>query len=303
MTIITHLCGYGLQAAYETGNLYAVIDACGHEMEIPGWAAKLGGDQTICLFDGQAGETAGLYAPYIFKVDATVRDVVLPRVWDDAGWGFFFITNTEDASVSLHSLRRHFKRWLRVGISENPNVLFRFYDPRILNGWLRALDNIQRTLFMGPMQSVVTAGANNATQVFLNPNTPSQNIRHPIGKHYQIKGRLRKALDRVPEEQSINDYLAYVKQHKPDIQNLPDYMQRGMVEGAIHAANTHGIENRNDLQQWVLMHFELGAEFTEEYAWAAAIVNNSQYSGTEKIKQLIIQQPGLNTQVLAENKS
>lgn len=290
ITLTTIHAAFNLLLAMQQGRLYAIIDACGHEMEIPSWAEKLGAEQAICLYDGKAAIDHRFYAPYLFKVNEQVRQIIWQNVWEDAGWGYFLIA---DPNSTLISLRRHFKRWLRINIDEAENVLFRFYDPRVLTAVLDSAGPVNNTVFLGPQQTVITVSQNTAARVWRNPAIANIKIRQPIGQRYHIGGETRTALNNMTFDNTVQNMLHYVHQEAPEhhpnsASALPDYMQTNMVKGAIAAAKALNIDATEDLQQWVLLHFVYGADFAEELPWAAAIMQQPSLSGTERIKQLLL---------------
>jgi len=68
--------------------------------------------------------------------------------WGDS-WGIFFTS-----SSGLPALRRHLRRLLAVRLPDGKQALFRFYDPRVLRGYLPSCDAASVDHFFGPITSI-----------------------------------------------------------------------------------------------------------------------------------------------------
>jgi hypothetical protein len=102
-----------------------------------------------CLFDGKLHPALAAAAPYIVEldVDAPATLGLLSRAWGQA-WGLFVT-----ASVPLEALRRHFRRFLRVADEGGRQLLFRYYDPRVLRVYLPTCTVTELEVVFGPVAS------------------------------------------------------------------------------------------------------------------------------------------------------
>lgn len=85
------------------------------------------------LFDGAQGDSLAEAAPYLVQVDARpqlLEDLVVEG-WDRP-WGLFLGAPPDR---DLDALRRHLRKFLMVEL-RGERVYFRFYDPRVLAGFV-----------------------------------------------------------------------------------------------------------------------------------------------------------------------
>ncbi len=68
---------------------------------------------------------------------------IVENLWEDP-WGIFAV-----APTNLEALRKHFRRFLKVEDPDGKEMLFRFYDPRVLPTFLttavEAVDKLRDT--------------------------------------------------------------------------------------------------------------------------------------------------------------
>jgi len=73
-------------------------------------------------------------SPYLVRID---EDSPLMAAWTDRGagrnWGILC-----ESAMEFASLRRHFKKFLNARLPDGTVALFRFYDPRVFNTYIRA---------------------------------------------------------------------------------------------------------------------------------------------------------------------
>jgi Domain of unknown function (DUF4123) len=87
-----------------------------------------------CLFAGKLEADLAAASPWIVRIDE--RDQLL-STWQAHGrglnWGIMI-----EAQVQLADLRRHFRKFLQAKLPDGMIALFRFYDPRVFNTYIRA---------------------------------------------------------------------------------------------------------------------------------------------------------------------
>lgn len=77
--------------------------------------------------------------------------VVLNAGWGNA-WGVFV---EAPAEVPFRQIERHFRRHLRILDDGGRMLLFRFYDPRVLQTFLPTCDEQQHAEFFGPAERMI----------------------------------------------------------------------------------------------------------------------------------------------------
>jgi hypothetical protein len=118
---------------------YAIID-CAQDPRlvdlVQGCATRL------CLFKGEDLDPALLgVAPWLVRLDPA--EALLPT-WQQHGhaasWGLMLLS-----ARSIEDLQRHFRRYLQTKLPDGTIALFRFYDPRVFNTYVRAMNPDERT--------------------------------------------------------------------------------------------------------------------------------------------------------------
>jgi hypothetical protein len=130
-------------------HLYMLADGARDERVVAELDAS--GLPVRCLFDGPLHPALAAAAPYIIALDADSPATLglLSRAWGDA-WGLFVT-----ASLPLEPLRRHFRRFLRVADEDGRQLLFRYYDPRVLRVYLPTCTVTELEFVFGPVASFV----------------------------------------------------------------------------------------------------------------------------------------------------
>lgn len=98
------------------------------------------------LFDGKEGQALAQVAPYVVELQ---RDAPLWRellhAWGQS-WGVYFNT-----LGSLHEVRERIRTNLKMQAPNGSEVYFRFYDPRVLRGFLPVCTPQECAEFFGPV--------------------------------------------------------------------------------------------------------------------------------------------------------
>ncbi len=88
----------------------------------------------VCLFTGDVAPVLQAAAPWLVRIDPADP---LPGIWQQHGrrqhWGILC-----ESRLSLAELRRHFRRFLQAKLPDGMIALFRFYDPRVFDTYIRA---------------------------------------------------------------------------------------------------------------------------------------------------------------------
>jgi hypothetical protein len=133
-----------LRELADQGCLYAVLDAC-DTPAVSQKAGELGMERAVSLYRGSADEMYWAIAPYLFAVDAELLDWITATLWGGP-WGIFAVADT-----GLEELRKHFRRFLLVHSPEGEQLYFRFYDPRVLAGFLPLCTGAEAMELFGPV--------------------------------------------------------------------------------------------------------------------------------------------------------
>ncbi|HMP57663.1 MAG TPA: DUF4123 domain-containing protein [Novosphingobium sp.] len=111
----------------------------------------------LCLFKGRKLDPQLLEAsPFLVRIDPQEP---LLGIWQSHGhgasWGLMVLSDQPIAG-----LQRHFRRFLQAQLPDGMIVMFRFYDPRVFNTYIRAATPEERApWFEGVHQySVESAG-------------------------------------------------------------------------------------------------------------------------------------------------
>lgn len=129
----------------QTRPLYALLDAARDGAILS--LLRASGCDFISLYGGAFAATMSDYAPYLVSVpgDSLFLQVLVDLSWGES-WGIFLT-----ADVGLSALRRHLRRFLSVKLPDGRQVLFRFYDPRVLRTFLSTCTGEELQRFFGPI--------------------------------------------------------------------------------------------------------------------------------------------------------
>lgn len=139
---------------------YAILDGASN----PALLDHLYSDEPpefACLYRGELEPDMAECAPYLvhLKADSPFTDWITGQGWG-LHWGIFAI-----AECDLRAMRYHLRKLNMVYEPEtNKPLLFRYYDPRVLNIFLPTCDAQQVQAFFGPVQTWF-AEAKNATHL------------------------------------------------------------------------------------------------------------------------------------------
>jgi hypothetical protein len=134
-------------------HLFAVVDAArsGRVLGLLQQSAE----EYHSLYEGPQGNALADVAPYLVRLP---RGSSLLRVLIAEGWGEHWGIYLTCASP-LRELRRHLRKFLMIRLEgEKSHFYFRFYDPRVLHGFLSTCGTDQRGEFFGPITRFLSEG-------------------------------------------------------------------------------------------------------------------------------------------------
>jgi hypothetical protein len=110
------------------------------------------------LYDGADDNLLAKFAPYVVQLgaDSELLHALVEHGWGQ-GWACFF---TSDAP--LEELGKHFRKFFMVQLEGGKEVYFRFYDPRVLRGFLPAGSVEELAAFFGPVMDWLLEAKNSA---------------------------------------------------------------------------------------------------------------------------------------------
>ncbi|MFN3470146.1 MAG: DUF4123 domain-containing protein [Novosphingobium sp.] len=136
---------------------YAIID-CAQDPRLVDLVRSC--REHLCLFKGRDLDPRLLAAsPWLVRIDAGEP---LVGVWQQHGhgasWGLMVLSD-----MPIERLQRHFRRFLQARLPDGMLALFRFYDPRVFNTFIRAATPEERApWFAGVQQFSVEAKGGSA---------------------------------------------------------------------------------------------------------------------------------------------
>lgn len=129
----------------DAAHTYAVLDGA----SVPGLPQKLYemGPPNLCLYRGELSDDLIHVAPYVVLLEAGsgFADWLLSECWGKH-WGIF-----AQSRVSPVGMRKHLRGLLTVNDAEGNPMLFRYYDPRVLQPFLLTCDLAELKTVFGPV--------------------------------------------------------------------------------------------------------------------------------------------------------
>jgi hypothetical protein len=129
-----------------TGALFALVDAARSPRA---WAlveeCRL---PRACLYDPPLPAVLAEAAPYLIRLerDSPFSLHLIAHAFGES-WGYFL-----DSAATLDELRAHLRQFLRVRDEDWRELLFRFYDPRVLRVYLPTCTADELRAFFGPVR-------------------------------------------------------------------------------------------------------------------------------------------------------
>jgi len=131
------------------GNLYAIYDAArdGAVLDLLN-AAKL---KHLSLFDGDARDRMADAAPYLVEIpkDSPALELLVRASWGQ-GWASFLVSEAAFAEV-----RAQLRRSLIAQLPTGETAFFRFFDPAVLQAFLRGSNAREWAEFAGPITEFI----------------------------------------------------------------------------------------------------------------------------------------------------
>lgn len=128
--------------------LYAILDSA-HAHHCITTLLEKSGCEYCCLYGKRLYEFTDGRGPYLVGIhtENDMIELLVGSAWGRS-WGIYLT-----GAVAFRPLRRHLARMVRVTTDGGNMGLFRFYDPRVLNGYLPGCSTRQVEEFFGPVSS------------------------------------------------------------------------------------------------------------------------------------------------------
>ena len=134
------------------GAWYAIID-CAQDSRLLPLVKQC--SERECLYAGDLNPDLEATAPWIVRIND--RDPLL-STWQTHGRGLNWGIMCE-ATLQMADLRRHFRKFLQAKLPDGMIVLFRFFDPRVFNTYIRALAPDERAPWFQNISQYAVEGA------------------------------------------------------------------------------------------------------------------------------------------------
>jgi pSer/pThr/pTyr-binding forkhead associated (FHA) protein len=116
-------------------------------------------EEYISLYEGAAGAKFVEFAPYLVRLeqDSRLLEILVKEGWGNS-WGVY-LTSASD----IMQVRHHLRHFLEVGLPNQEQVYFRFYDPRVLRVFVPTCTSEEAKEFFGPIQNYLAEDEGSGT--------------------------------------------------------------------------------------------------------------------------------------------
>lgn len=122
--------GERLSDLIKNNNMYGLVDAAGGD-KARSFLGRVNANAQ-CLYDGESAEVMKDHAPYLvdFRTHPVFLDDFVASCWGNS-IGYLVMSDFE-----MRDLKKHFRKFVYVGLPDGKMAFFRFYDPRVLRAFL-----------------------------------------------------------------------------------------------------------------------------------------------------------------------
>jgi Domain of unknown function (DUF4123) len=147
--VVQRLWQLGADQTWQAPHLYFLVDAAQDRGIYPKLVSWQKSAEIVSLYQGALAGDLAEVAPYLFCLgsDSTIFDWIWEQGWGRS-WGIFLWCRGQ----SLQTLRDHLRRLTMVEVEGAGQVMFRFYDPRILDGFIPTCSPQQLAALFGPIR-------------------------------------------------------------------------------------------------------------------------------------------------------
>lgn len=134
--------------------VYAILDGA-RDQEIER-IVRLGSLKSACLYEGQLTYKMSQAAPYLVRLEKDHPQTVeiIRKGWGNS-WGIFAITYQGATHINI---RHNCRKIARVKGPNGKNLVFRYYDPRVLRTYITQCDINDAEKVFGPISEFIVEG-------------------------------------------------------------------------------------------------------------------------------------------------
>ena len=264
-------------------NLLALMDTC-EEPEVQEMIPTLG-ERAQSLYQGRTQQQYSGIAPYLIQMD---RPLLQWMEKDLAGrpWGFFLIPKSFH---KMASIRKHFRRFLVVDDPDGKELYFRFYDPRVIIGFLDCCTSEELQQWMSPLREILVPAAD-AWQQMVAPDPPDSTSYSPYLR-FQMTRRHFAALQEQQIEQFVMQTIMRWRSRFPESFKALEVSTPNLsplIHDAIDRAEKYGVIGEADVELFLDCICLLGNNFDHNgtFPWVEEILRETEIDGTIKMDQM-----------------
>lgn len=146
---VQHLWQLSADQTWLAPHLYFLIDAAQHRGIYPKLASWQKRVEIVSLYQGELARDLAEVAPYLFCLGSNL--MVFDWLWEQ-GWGRHWGIFLWCRGQSVQTLRDHFRRLTVAEAESGGQVMFRFYDPRVLCSFIPTCSPAQLAYLFGPVR-------------------------------------------------------------------------------------------------------------------------------------------------------
>lgn len=136
-----------IKVAPKATSVYALVDGAQDDRVYPLLTAR--GNDWRCLYGTDLPRVLAAVAPYLTSLSADYPfSGYFARYGRGHNWGVML-----RSSSGMDTLAEHFAGMIRARLPEGREVLFRFYDPRVLRAFLPTCNTAELDEVFGPVES------------------------------------------------------------------------------------------------------------------------------------------------------
>jgi len=144
---ITELLRIGAELSVSS-TLYMLVDAARAKPIHPRLLALDPETRAQSLYQGDIGVNLGHLSPWLVAMSERPEAAWFAETGFGQSWGLFVV-----ADLAFEDLRRHLRKFNLVERPDRQQLVFRFYDPRVMRGFLPACAPEELRQFFGPIKA------------------------------------------------------------------------------------------------------------------------------------------------------
>lgn len=237
-----------------------------------------------CLLTGNIPYDLAEAAPYLVHLR---REAPFTRWALEQGWGKGFGVFAW-SRADLETLRRHFRRLLRVKDEQGRKLYFRYYDPRVLRVYLPTCTAEELREVFGPVGRLLLEGPGGRVLSYAPGGRPLDARGRPEGaRGLVLRGPQIAALNPALGDEFQEHLLEHLTADYPvQMEELGEPGARAFVRRALEKGLAHRIEDRSSLATLAALMAEFGERFeiSPAQAMAEQILEHPRLPGRVKVQ-------------------